>query len=45
MDSYFNLVEEHGWGLEEALHGITNIRGDVEQLMQPRPRANNSIPR
>ena len=35
----FNLVEEHGWGLEDALHEITNIRGDIDQLMQPRPTA------
>ena len=34
----FELTDEHGWNLEEALHGITNIRGDIEQLMQPRPK-------
>ena len=34
----FSLVDEHEWSLEQALHDITVIRGDIDVLMQPRPK-------
>ena len=43
--SIFELVNKEGWGLEDALHELTTIRGDLKSRMQPRPKMAQSIPR
>ena len=43
--SIFELVNKEGWSLEDALHELTTIRGDLKMLMQPRPKLIQSIPR
>ena len=34
----FNLVEDHGWSMEDSIHEIATVRGDIDSLMQPRPK-------
>ena len=36
--SIATLVEEQGFSLDEALHEMTHVRGDIATLMQARPR-------
>ena len=36
--SIATLVEDQGFSLDEALHEMTHVRGDIATLMQARPR-------
>ncbi len=39
MTTIFELVQERSWSADDALYEVTNIRSDMANLLQPRPRA------
>ena len=38
-EEMYRLVNEESWTLDDALHELTTVRGDIQNLLQPRIRA------